>query len=136
MKPCKALPASPLSLSTSDGPETPVITGPSSALTGKQVTFNCSASSVPLSQYSWYFNGSLVANGSQYVTGPLTRDETGHYMCMAFNNITGRNTTAYTMLTVYGNSLLLCLLLSTATKIRYYNTLLIPDGELWGGSTS
>lgn len=44
----------------------------------------------------------MVATVSQYVTGPLTVDMSGKYTCMAFNNVTGRNTTAYTMLTVYG----------------------------------
>ncbi|KAJ3597435.1 hypothetical protein NHX12_000960 [Muraenolepis orangiensis] len=84
-----------------DGPETPVIAGPPSALIGQQVTFNCSASSQPPSQYSWYHDGSLVARAWQYEAGPLTTDMSGRYICMAFNNVTGRNTSANITLTVY-----------------------------------
>ncbi|CAL8247465.1 unnamed protein product [Lota lota] len=91
--------SSPYRLIVNYGPETPVIQGPSAALAGQPVTLKCSALSEPPSQYSWYFNSSLVANSSEYDTKPLTMDT--KYICMAFNNITGRNTTAYTMLIVY-----------------------------------
>ena len=93
----------PLVFALLDGPEAAVVWGPSVTLAGQQVTFKCSSSSEPPSQYSWYFNGSLVANGSQYITENVTTAMSGKFICMAFNNITGHNTTAYTMLTVYGN---------------------------------
>nr|XP_029535043.1 hemicentin-1-like isoform X1 [Oncorhynchus nerka] len=82
------------------GPERPAITTPDIAMTGHIVTFNCSASSQPLSQFSWFFNGSHVATGSVYETGPLTLASHGEYTCVAFNNITGRNSTVSKMLTV------------------------------------
>uniref|UniRef100_A0A4W5LXK2 Ig-like domain-containing protein n=1 Tax=Hucho hucho TaxID=62062 RepID=A0A4W5LXK2_9TELE len=82
------------------GPEMPVITGPALGETGHNLSFNCSASSQPLSQFSWFFNGSQVATGSVYETGPLTLASHGEYTCVAFNNITGRNSTVYKMLTV------------------------------------
>ena len=68
------------------------------------LTFNCSASSQPLSQFSWFFNGSQVATGSVYETGPLTLACHGEYNCVAFNNITCRNSTVSKMLTVVGES--------------------------------
>uniref|UniRef100_A0A674BRD7 Ig-like domain-containing protein n=1 Tax=Salmo trutta TaxID=8032 RepID=A0A674BRD7_SALTR len=82
------------------GPEMPIITGPALGETGHNVTFNCSASSQPFSQFSWFFNGSQVATGSKYETGPLTLASHGNYTCVAFNNITVRNSTVSKMLTV------------------------------------
>uniref|UniRef100_A0AAZ3Q0A8 Ig-like domain-containing protein n=1 Tax=Oncorhynchus tshawytscha TaxID=74940 RepID=A0AAZ3Q0A8_ONCTS len=82
------------------GPEMPVITGPALGETGHNLTFNCSASSQPPSQFSWFFNGSQVVNGSVYETGPLTLASHGEYTCMAFNNVTGRNSTVSKMLIV------------------------------------
>uniref|UniRef100_A0A8C7VX83 Ig-like domain-containing protein n=1 Tax=Oncorhynchus mykiss TaxID=8022 RepID=A0A8C7VX83_ONCMY len=82
------------------GPEMPVITGPALGETGHNLTLNCLASSQPLSQFSWFFNGSHVATGSVYETGPLTLASQGEYTCVAFNNITGRNSNASKMLTV------------------------------------
>ncbi|XP_035528094.1 carcinoembryonic antigen-related cell adhesion molecule 1 [Morone saxatilis] len=100
--------SNPLSSSTSEiftlevfyGPEKPTIMGPNMAKTGDNVTLSCYASSNPVSIYKWFFNDSVVANTSEYVTPPLTRDMSGMYTCMAYNNITGKNSTAYTMLTV------------------------------------
>nr|XP_029535033.1 hemicentin-1-like isoform X2 [Oncorhynchus nerka] len=82
------------------GPERPAITSPDIAMTGHNVTFNCSASSLPPSQFSWIFNGSQVAVGSVYETGPLTLANNGEYTCVAFNNVTGRNRTVSKMLIV------------------------------------
>ncbi|XP_064803844.1 carcinoembryonic antigen-related cell adhesion molecule 5-like [Oncorhynchus masou masou] len=82
------------------GPEMPVITGPALGEMGHNLTLNCLASSQPLSQFSWFFNGSQVATGSVYEMGPLTFASQGEYTCVAFNNITGRNSTASKMLTV------------------------------------
>ncbi|KAM6968147.1 carcinoembryonic antigen-related cell adhesion molecule 1 [Aplochiton taeniatus] len=83
------------------GPEKPVITGKSMAMTGHSVTFNCSASSQPPSFYNWFFNGSQVATGSEFTTGPLNLSSSGMYTCMASNSITEQNSTTYTMLTVW-----------------------------------
>ncbi|KAJ8354747.1 hypothetical protein SKAU_G00223140 [Synaphobranchus kaupii] len=82
------------------GPEQPVVTGPDLAKTGSNVTFTCSASSQPPSQYSWYFNGTRVAQGSVYVIAPLALANQGRYTCEAFNSVTGRNSTAVIELTV------------------------------------
>ncbi|KAM4600710.1 carcinoembryonic antigen-related cell adhesion molecule 1 [Polymixia lowei] len=94
------LPSSNFTLKVNYGPEKPTIRGPGLAMTGQSVTLNCSASSHPPCHYSWFFNGSLVANTSVFETGPLALNMSGKYMCMAYNNITGRNSTAYKMLIV------------------------------------
>nr|XP_029137681.1 carcinoembryonic antigen-related cell adhesion molecule 5-like [Labrus bergylta] len=82
------------------GPKTPVIKGPSYAEIGQEVNFDCYAKSVPPSHYSWWYNGSEVANTSVYKTSPLTLDMSGEYTCMAYNNITGKNSTSSQRLTV------------------------------------
>ncbi|XP_070293536.1 cell adhesion molecule CEACAM5-like isoform X1 [Salvelinus sp. IW2-2015] len=82
------------------GPMQPVIAGAPIAEREQRVTFNCSSSSQPLSQFSWFFNGSQVATGSVYETGPLTLASHGEYTCVAFNNVTVRNSTVSKMLTI------------------------------------
>lgn len=78
------------------------IIGPRKAQTGDIVTLSCDASSNPLSSYTWSFNGSSMANGSDLVTPPLTVDMSGIYTCIAYNNITKKESFVYTMLTVHG----------------------------------
>ena len=91
-----------MSLFSTVGPEMPVTTGRALALTGQNVTLTCSASSQPPSTYTWWFNGSQVATGSVYESGPLTSHNNGEFTCMAFNNITNKNSTASQKLTVIG----------------------------------
>lgn len=93
-----------------DGPEMPTIMGPNATNTGDKITLTCYASSYPPSFYAWHFDGSLVANTSEYVTPPLTTNMTGTYTCMAYNNITGLNSTAHKMLTVVGETWMAILL--------------------------
>lgn len=85
-----------------DGPEMATIIGPNVAQTGDIVTLSCDALSYPPSNYTWFFNGSTVANMSDFVTPPLTMDMSGIYTCMAYNNMTGKDSLAYTRLTVHG----------------------------------
>ncbi|XP_046896168.1 carcinoembryonic antigen-related cell adhesion molecule 5-like [Hypomesus transpacificus] len=92
--------SNPYSLLVNFGPEMPVTTGRALALTGQNVTLTCSASSQPPSTYTWWFNGSQVATGSVYESGPLTSHNNGEFTCMAFNNITNKNSTASQKLTV------------------------------------
>ncbi|XP_077431625.1 hemicentin-1-like [Vanacampus margaritifer] len=92
--------SSPYGLAVYYGPHTPVISAPSVALTGNRVLLNCSSSSHPPSVYSWRFNDTELANTGEYLTGPLTFNMSGTYTCTAFNNVTGRNSTAYHMLTL------------------------------------
>ncbi|XP_071326913.1 cell adhesion molecule CEACAM5-like [Trachinotus anak] len=92
--------SSPYNVEVNYGPKMPTITGPTVAKTGYSVTFSCYAPSNPPSLYRWYFHHYLVANTSEYVTPPLTKNMSGMYTCEAYNNVTGQNKTAYTMLTV------------------------------------
>uniref|UniRef100_A0A3B4WBF3 Hemicentin-1-like n=2 Tax=Seriola lalandi dorsalis TaxID=1841481 RepID=A0A3B4WBF3_SERLL len=92
--------SSPYNVEVNYGPKMPTITGPTVVKTGYSVTFSCYASSHPPSHYRWYFNHYVVANTSEYVTPPLTKNMSGTYTCKAYNNVTGQNKTAYTMLTV------------------------------------
>ncbi len=95
-----------------DGPEMPTIMGPNVAKAGDNITLSCNASSNPPSTYKWFFSDSQVDNyTSEYIPaattseleiGPLTLNMSGMYTCMAFNNITGKNSSAYTVLTVIG----------------------------------
>ncbi|XP_046896431.1 carcinoembryonic antigen-related cell adhesion molecule 8-like [Hypomesus transpacificus] len=93
-----------ISLNISYGPDTPVIMGPWLNLTSQNVTLTCTASSQPPSTYTWLFNGSQVATGSVYESGPLTSHNNEEFTCVAFNNITNKNSTASQKLTVIGNS--------------------------------
>uniref|UniRef100_A0A3P8SNX7 Ig-like domain-containing protein n=1 Tax=Amphiprion percula TaxID=161767 RepID=A0A3P8SNX7_AMPPE len=92
--------SSPYTVNVIYGPEMPTITGPTAVKTGDNVTLSCYASSNPPSHYKWYFNGSLVSNMSEYITPHLPKETVRKYICMAFNNVTGQNSSAYIMLTV------------------------------------
>ncbi|XP_035479023.1 carcinoembryonic antigen-related cell adhesion molecule 1 [Scophthalmus maximus] len=90
----------PYELLVNFGPDTPVITGPTFVETGQIATFKCSAISEPPSQFSWWFNGTKVANTSMFTTDCLSLNMSGEYTCMAYNNVTERNSTTSKMLTV------------------------------------
>lgn len=99
-----------------DGPNNTAASGPHIAEVGSSVTFSCSSVSRPESQYSWYFSGLNVKNGSVYVTAPLSKTDSGEYTCMAFNNITGRNSSDSVALAVYGESFNSVLCLTETSK--------------------
>nr|XP_019948219.1 PREDICTED: carcinoembryonic antigen-related cell adhesion molecule 5-like [Paralichthys olivaceus] len=82
------------------GPEPAVISGPRFAETGEVATFKCSAMSVPSSQFSWWFNGTEVANTSVFTTEPLSFNMSGEYTCMAYNRVTRENSSVSIMVTV------------------------------------
>ncbi|XP_027868419.1 hemicentin-1-like [Xiphophorus couchianus] len=90
----------PFAVVVNYGPMMPTVTGPNVVKSGNTVTFKCSAESVPPSLYQWHFNGSVVSAMSEYTTPSLTEEMSGAYICMALNNITGKNSTASIMLTV------------------------------------
>ncbi|XP_031581981.2 carcinoembryonic antigen-related cell adhesion molecule 5-like [Oreochromis aureus] len=92
--------STPYMLFVNYGPETPFVYGPAFAETGHQAVFNCSAESVPPSTFYWWFNGSIVANTSEYTINMLSVNMSGEYTCMAINNVTGKNSTDSTTLTV------------------------------------
>ncbi|KAM9309659.1 carcinoembryonic antigen-related cell adhesion molecule 1 [Pholidichthys leucotaenia] len=91
----------PHTLIVNYGPRTPVIYGPAFVEEGHYGTFNCSASSEPPSNYTWWFNGSEVANTFELKVGPLFSNMSGEeYTCMAHNDVTGKNSTKSTTLKV------------------------------------
>jgi len=87
------------------GPETPMIDGPDLAETGQYAVFTCSAMSMPTSQFSWWFNGSYVANSSVFTTDILSLNMSGDITCMAYNDVTGKNATTSKLFTVIGKNI-------------------------------
>lgn len=82
------------------GPDAVAISGPEFAETGEAATFKCSAMSVPPCHFSWWFNGTQVANSSVLTTGPLSLNMSGAYTCLAYNPVTERNSSVSTLLSV------------------------------------
>ncbi|KAK6470016.1 carcinoembryonic antigen-related cell adhesion molecule 5-like [Huso huso] len=85
-----------------DGPEQVSITGPDQAVLNSPVTFTCSAQSMPPCNYTWYFNETETAQGSQYKISSVSNADRGSYTCVAWNSVTGRNTSAVKEFTVTG----------------------------------
>ncbi|TRY95588.1 hypothetical protein DNTS_018370 [Danionella cerebrum] len=85
------------------GPWNTVIHGPNMTQTGSTVTLNCTADSYPESLYSWYYNNSWVGQGAVYVTKAFSLSGNKIYTCLAFNNITGLNSSSALALNVIGN---------------------------------
>ncbi|XP_014840867.1 PREDICTED: carcinoembryonic antigen-related cell adhesion molecule 5-like isoform X2 [Poecilia mexicana] len=94
------LTSDPFAVVVNYGPMKPTVMGPNVVKSGDTATFSCSAESVPPSLYQWHFNGSVVSNMSEYTTPSLTKDMSWEYTCMALNTITGKNSSASTMLAV------------------------------------
>ncbi|MGH0118344.1 UNVERIFIED_CONTAM: hypothetical protein FKN15_048580 [Acipenser sinensis] len=86
------------------GPEQASITGPDQAVLNSSVTFTCSAQSVPACVYTWYFNGKAMAKGSDYEIDAVNSGNTGSYMCMAANSVTGGTSIAEKRLAVTGSN--------------------------------
>ncbi|MGH0172487.1 UNVERIFIED_CONTAM: hypothetical protein FKN15_063470 [Acipenser sinensis] len=82
------------------GPEEASIMAPDLAANGSAIMLTCSARSQPPSHYTWYLNGKQTANGSQYMIDPVSTDNQGNYTCVAWNSVTGRNSSAIKELTV------------------------------------
>ncbi|XP_068426064.1 carcinoembryonic antigen-related cell adhesion molecule 2-like [Clinocottus analis] len=90
----------PYGLLVNFGPKTLMIHGPDFAEMGQYAVFHCSAMSMPPSQFSWWFNGSNVANSSMFTTDKLMLNMSGNITCKAYNNVTGKSVTKSKMLTV------------------------------------
>ncbi|MBN3277347.1 CEAM1 protein, partial [Polyodon spathula] len=84
------------------GPEQVSITGPDSAVLNSSVTFTCSAQSIPPCNYTWYFNETEAAQGSQYKIASVSNADRGSYTCVARNSVTGRNSSAVKEFIVIG----------------------------------
>ncbi|MGH0175913.1 UNVERIFIED_CONTAM: hypothetical protein FKN15_010608 [Acipenser sinensis] len=86
------------------GPEEASIMAPDLAANGSAIMLTCSARSQPPSHYTWYLNGKQTANGSQYMIDPVSTDNQGNYTCVAWNSVTGRNSSAIKELSVIGSN--------------------------------
>ncbi|XP_058865284.1 carcinoembryonic antigen-related cell adhesion molecule 5-like isoform X2 [Acipenser ruthenus] len=82
------------------GPEQASITGPDQAVLNSSVTFTCSAKSLPPCNYTWYFNGADAVQSSQYNITSVSNADRGSYTCVAWNSVTGINTSAVKKFTV------------------------------------
>uniref|UniRef100_A0A7N6FHC1 Ig-like domain-containing protein n=1 Tax=Anabas testudineus TaxID=64144 RepID=A0A7N6FHC1_ANATE len=101
----------PVNLSISFGPDDIHLNKSSSNenyLKGSNIDLTCSADSKPSAQFKWFLNGSLLSD-----TGPklrltnIQKNQSGNYICQAFNNKTLRYRTSQpTAITVVGKSLL------------------------------
>ncbi|XP_078287764.1 pregnancy-specific beta-1-glycoprotein 4-like isoform X1 [Rhinoraja longicauda] len=96
---CRA--SNPVSIETSQpfhlnvfyGPDLPIIIpDPNVPLynSGTEVTLTCSAESEPSAQLEWFLQGDLVQSGDQLTFPKVSADDSGSYLCSAFNNVTGR----------------------------------------------
>ncbi|XP_026229072.1 carcinoembryonic antigen-related cell adhesion molecule 5-like [Anabas testudineus] len=88
----------PVNLFISYGPENINLKKSSSNenyVTGSNISLSCSADSKPSAQFKWFLNGSLLSD-----TGPELRltniqlNQSGNYICQAFNNKTLRYQTS------------------------------------------
>ncbi|KAK6469737.1 carcinoembryonic antigen-related cell adhesion molecule 1-like [Huso huso] len=82
------------------GPEQASITAPHSGAKGSSITFTCSAQSSPPCNYTWYFNGADATQSSQYKIASVSNADRGNYTCVAWNSVTGRNTSVVKEFTV------------------------------------
>lgn len=88
----------------SDGPERVNISGPNLKKTGDNVTLSCQAESTPPSLFMWYFKDAVVSNMSTFNSPPLTKELSGQYTCVAFNNITNWKSNVSINLSVIGET--------------------------------
>ncbi|XP_036071789.1 hemicentin-1 [Oryzias melastigma] len=84
--------SSPFQVTVHYGPERVTVSGTNlKKKSGDNVTLSCQAESNPPSHFTWYFNDVIVSSMSTFVSSPLTKELSGQYTCVAFNNITNLN---------------------------------------------
>ncbi|XP_051812118.1 carcinoembryonic antigen-related cell adhesion molecule 20-like [Acanthochromis polyacanthus] len=83
------------------GPEPASVKGEDAVEVNDPVKLTCSAASVPPSIYTWKFNGSETpVKTADYSIAEAMYKDTGSYTCTAYNNVTGKSTTASHFLSV------------------------------------
>uniref|UniRef100_A0A3P8S0Z7 Si:ch211-264f5.6 n=1 Tax=Amphiprion percula TaxID=161767 RepID=A0A3P8S0Z7_AMPPE len=83
------------------GPEPASVRAEDAVEVTETVTLTCSAKSVPPSTYTWKFNSSETKiKTAEYVIEKAMYKDTGTYTCMAYNNVTGKTSTASHFLSV------------------------------------
>lgn len=106
-----------LIITKSDGPDTPVLTketpkdcvGGGDVLVGQTVRLTCLSDSLPPALFSWQHDGQAVTSGqpdSGVLSLPtVSTSESGRYVCMARNSITGGTSEQGTDLAIVGELL-------------------------------
>ena len=84
------------------GPEKVAIFGNEKTEVNSKVELVCSASSVPPATFSWLVNGSEKETKSSFIIEKTTLTDTGNYTCVARNDVTELNSSAFHFLTVAG----------------------------------
>ncbi|XP_054637540.1 carcinoembryonic antigen-related cell adhesion molecule 5-like [Dunckerocampus dactyliophorus] len=91
------------------GPEAVQISGPREINVKQTLTLTCSATSVPSATYTWTRrNQSEIHNTSTFVKNNVDISDSGSYVCIASNNITGVNVSAEHRLAVTEKNSSLC----------------------------
>ncbi|XP_037651693.1 carcinoembryonic antigen-related cell adhesion molecule 5-like isoform X1 [Sebastes umbrosus] len=76
------------------GPEPAMVSGEKAVEVHEVVKLTCSAASVPPANFTWKFNGSMTdVKTAHYDIEEARYKNTGTYTCMAYNDVTGKNTT-------------------------------------------
>ncbi|MBZ3875846.1 Carcinoembryonic antigen-related cell adhesion molecule 1, partial [Sciurus carolinensis] len=84
-----------------DGPDTPIINPTDTHFRpGTNLSLFCYADSNPPAQYSWFFNGSPLEFTQTLLVPNISTNNSGSYMCIANNSVTGLNRTTTKIITV------------------------------------
>lgn len=94
------------SLLPPDGPDSATVSGDEAVEVNDPVLLTCSAPSLPLANFSWTFNGSVMANVAVPVLtiNKAVYKNSGVYECKASNTVTGKSATARHVLAVKGKT--------------------------------
>nr|XP_048296397.1 carcinoembryonic antigen-related cell adhesion molecule 1 isoform X2 [Myodes glareolus] len=91
----------PFTLNITYGPDVPIIF-PSNTYFHLRTNLNlsCHAASNPPAQYSWFVNEELLSSSHELFIPNITTNNSGSYICFAYNSVTGLNKTTVKNITV------------------------------------
>ncbi|XP_072317297.1 cell adhesion molecule CEACAM1-like [Eucyclogobius newberryi] len=81
-------------LSICYGPENVQISGPKEIHFDKTFKLSCFCDSVPIANYTWIKNGTILAQSSEYTKESAGSSDSGQYICRATNEITKKTVQA------------------------------------------
>ncbi|KAL1769125.1 carcinoembryonic antigen-related cell adhesion molecule 1 isoform X2, partial [Sigmodon hispidus] len=92
--PVSASKSDPFTLDITYGPDVPIITPSKTHFQSRtEVSLSCQSASNPPPQYSWYFNGGLLASSQELFLSNISTNNSGSYTCRVYNSVTGLNRT-------------------------------------------
>ncbi|XP_045426900.1 carcinoembryonic antigen-related cell adhesion molecule 1 isoform X13 [Pipistrellus kuhlii] len=92
----------PFTLNVLCGPDTPSISPSNSHyLRGTNLSLSCQAACNPPARYSWIINGGPQQHTQELFIPNITAHDSGSYICLAHNSITGLTRTTVKTITVY-----------------------------------